>query len=313
MTSADPNRQKLTQLRKLLIQHFSLDELRVLCFDLGLEYEELPGDTRTTKMHGLIEYLQRRGELPRLLNEAVDHRPNVAWPSFSDGSAAMQKDAPAGTPKSFIHEKTGLEMLLIPAGEFLYGEEKELKFLPNFWIAKTPVTNAHYAKFVVDIGYKPPVTWWENGKYPPKLANHPVVSVSWYDVVAYAQWAGLQLPTEQQWEKAARGQDGREYPWGNEWRPYCNTLEAGIGATTPVGYYSPFGDSPYGCVDMSGNVCEWTYSWVDEKEKFCVLRGGSFFENQEQSRVTYRGDDGPNYRFDFVGFRVTAYFSIFDF
>ncbi len=118
MTIPDPNRAKLTQLRKLLIEHFSLDELRVLCFDLGLEYEELPGDTRTTKMHGLIEYLQRRGELPRLLDEVKDHRPNVPWPTFEDGKSTAQKDEPAGNPQSFIHEKSGLEMLLIPAGEF---------------------------------------------------------------------------------------------------------------------------------------------------------------------------------------------------
>jgi formylglycine-generating enzyme required for sulfatase activity len=305
MTSADHNRQKLTQLRKLLIQHFSLDELRVLCFDLGLEYEELPGDTRTTKMHSLIEYLQRRGELSRLLNEAIHHRPNVAWPTFEDGKSTAQKDEPAGSSQSFIHEKSGLEMLLIPAGEFLYGEEKELKFLPAFWMAKTPVTNAHYAKFVQDAGYKPP-SHWENDKSPASLADHPVVQVSWHDAAAFAQWAGLQLPTEQQWEKAARGQDGRGYPWGNRWKPYCNTREAGIGKTTPVGYYSPFGDSPNSCVDMSGNAWEWTDSWYDSEEKWRVLRGGSWDLSQGGAQVTFRYYEVPHDKSDSFGFRVVS-------
>lgn len=305
MTSEDPNRQKLTQLRKLLIQHFSLDELRVLCFDLGLEYEELPGDTRTTKMHGLIEYLQRRGELSRLLNEVIDHRPNLAWPSFEDGSSAAQKDEPTSSPQSYVHEKTGLEMLLIPAGEFLYGEKKELKFLPNFWMAKTPVTNAHYAKFVQDTGCELP-DHWENGKYPAKLANHPIVYVSWHDAAAYAEWAGLQLPTEQQWEKAARGQDGREYPWGDEWKPYCNTKEAGIGGTTPAGYYSPFGDSPYGCVDMSGNVWEWTNNWHASVKKARVRCGGSWLNDPGFALVTNRDRHYPIVSSFDVGLRVVS-------
>lgn len=311
MTSVDPNRQKLTQLRKLLIEHFSLDELRVFCFDLGLEYEDLPGDTRTTKMHGLIEYLQRRGELSRLLDEVIEQRPNVGWPSFEDGNLVTEEEEPAkNKPQSFIHEKSGLEMLLIPAGEFLYGEEKELKFLPDFWMAKTPVTNAHYAKFMRDAGYKAP-GHWENGKYPTELANHPVIYVSWHDATAYAQWAELQLPSEEQWEKAARGQDGREYPWDHEWKPYCNTKEAGIGGTTRVGYYSPFGDSPYDCVDMSGNVWEWTNSWYDEKEKYRCLRGGAFLSIQWYCRAAYRFNGVlPVGWVNLVGFRVAEHLSI---
>lgn len=307
MTSPDPDRQKLTQLRKLLIQHFSLEELRVLCFDLGLEYEDLSGDTRTTKMHGLIEYLQRRGELYQLLNEVIDHRPNVTWPSFEDGTTHASKEAATGSvlPASYIHEKTGLEMLLIPAGEFLYGEEKELKFLPNFWMAKTPVTNDHYAKFGRDAEYQVP-RHWNNGKYPAELANHPVVEVSWHDAAAYAEWAGLQLPTEQQWEKAARGHDGREYPWGNEWKPYCNTSEAGIHTTTPVGYYSPFGDSPYGCRDMSGNVWEWTNSWRGSENQFLVLRGGSWNPVHKYARVTARNSYFPDDFHPDVSFRVVS-------
>ncbi|VAW30892.1 hypothetical protein MNBD_CHLOROFLEXI01-1994 [hydrothermal vent metagenome] len=313
MPPEDPTRQQLTQLRKLLISHFSLDELRVLCFDMGLEYEELPGNTLTTKMHGLIEYLQRRGELPKLLAEVSEQRPTVAWPMFAAKKPAPEKEQPTTQtkPKSFIHEKSGLEMLHIPAGPFLFGEKKQPAFLPDFWMAKTPVTNTHYAKFVQDTGHKPP-SYWKDGQCPKALTDHSVVEVSWHDATAYAQWAGLQLPTEQEWEKAARGDDGREYPWGNEWKPYCNTHEAGIGTTTPVGYYSPFGDSPYGCVDMSGNVWEWTNSWYDEKEKYRSLRGGAFFYFQRYSRAAYRNLYFPHYRNYDVGFRVAEHLSISD-
>lgn len=307
MTSADSDRQKLTQLRKLLIQHFSLDELRVLCFDLGLEYEDLPGDTRTTKIHGLIEYLQRRGELYPLLNEVIDHRPNVTWPSFEDGITYASKEAALGSvlPASYIHKKTGLEMLLIPAGEFLYGDKKELRFLPNFWMAKTPVTNAHYEKFVRDAGYKVP-NHWENGECPAGLVKHPVVGVSWQDATAYAEWAGLQLPTEQQWQKAARGQDGRKYPWGDEWKPYCNTLEANIGTTTPVDYYSPFGDSPFGCADMSGNVYEITNSWYDSEKFLRVACSCSWHYERGFARVASRGGVNQEGSSNEIGFRVAS-------
>ncbi|MCP4422082.1 MAG: formylglycine-generating enzyme family protein, partial [Chloroflexi bacterium] len=161
-------------------------------------------------------------------------------------------------------------------------------------------------------GQKAP-SHWQDGQCPKALADHPVVHVSWHDAVAYAQWAGLQLPTDQQWEKAARGDDGREYPWGNEWKPYCNTREAGMRATTPVGYYSPFGDSLYGCVDMSGNVWEWTSSWYDDDKDSRSLRGGAFYDNQRNSRAAYRFNDLPIIRLDDVGFRVAEHLSISDF
>ena len=141
----------------------------------------------------------------------------------------------------------------MPAGKFLYGDDKKEVELPQFWIAKAPVTNAQYARFVAETGREPPDHW--KGKTPPqKIAGHPMTYVSWDDAVAYATWAGGRLPTEEEWEKAARGTDGREYPWGKWAEGRCNTKEAGIGGTTPVGQYSPQGDSPYGCQDCAGNV-----------------------------------------------------------
>jgi hypothetical protein len=197
-----------------------------------------------------------------------------------------------------IHPITGKEMVRIPAGAFLYGKKKEGRYLDEYWIDKTPVTNAEYGRFVTATSHQPPQHW--NGNTPPKeLADHPVVNVFWHDAQAYAAWAGCQLPTEEQWEKAARGTDGRTYPWGNDWRrAHCNTIESRINGTSTVGRFSPQGDSPYGCVDMSGNVWE----WADGRAQ----RGGSWLHDLNLACVAARNVNFPNYRNRDVGFRVVA-------
>ncbi|HUX76559.1 MAG TPA: SUMF1/EgtB/PvdO family nonheme iron enzyme [Anaerolineae bacterium] len=183
-----------------------------------------------------------------------------------------------------IHPQDGKVMVYIPTGAFLYGDEKEKIELPEFWIDKTPVTNAEYARFVAATGHEPPQHW--KHKTPPKeIADHPVVYVSQHDAVVYAGWADKRLPTEEEWEKAARGTDEREYPWGDWAKGRCNTEEANIGGTTPVGRYSPDGDSPYGCVDMAGNVWEWT---ATEEAGACVLRGGSWYNRRGNARCAAR-------------------------
>jgi formylglycine-generating enzyme required for sulfatase activity len=295
-----------------------------------------------------------------------------------------------------VRARDELEKIVrVPAGEFLYGDEKKKVELPEFWIDKTPVTNAEFARFVAATGHEPPEHW--KGKTPPKeIADHPVIYVSWHDAVAYAEWAGKRLPTEQEWEKAARGTDGREYPWGDQ-EPtpeLCNfgqeeaipawlrilreeeleelileeipaeevvaeaeVLEAEAapgqgeaipawlrilreeeleepileeipaeevvaeaevpeaeaapveeliplgneGGTTPVGKYSPRGDSPYGCVDMAGNVWEWTAS--DYHERWKVLRGGSWYHEPSLVRCAYRYGNYPDIQDNDVGFR----------
>ena len=197
--------------------------------------------------------------------------------------------------------KDGKEMVRVPAGRFLYGDDKREVELPEFWIDKAPVTNAEYARFVAETRHKRPEHW--KGKTPPReIADHPVTYVSWDDAAAYATWAGGLLPTEEEWEKAARGTDGREYPWG-EWADgCCNWKEAGIGTTTPVGKYSPQGDSPYGCVDMAGNVWEWTTSEREQGGR--VLRGGAFLNEVRRVRCAARYWSDPLDRFRFIGFRV---------
>jgi formylglycine-generating enzyme required for sulfatase activity len=205
---------------------------------------------------------------------------------------------------NFVDQKTGKEFVRIVAGDFLYGDDKKKLHLDEFCMAKTPVTNAEYARFVAEMNVEPPEHW--QGKTPPAdVADHPVVYVSWRDAKAYAAWAEMELPTEQQWEKAARGSDSRKYPWGDDWREnHCNTKESGIGKTTPVGHFSPDGDSPFGCVDMSGNVWEWTES--PQSWDYSVLRGGSWNSNLSSARAAYRVNLDPGSRGFNYGFRVVV-------
>jgi formylglycine-generating enzyme required for sulfatase activity/tRNA A-37 threonylcarbamoyl transferase component Bud32 len=204
----------------------------------------------------------------------------------------------------WISPKDGKEMVRVPAGAFLYGDEKKEIELPEFWIDKTPVTNAEYARFVAATGHKPPQHW--KGKTPPKeIADHPVTYVSWHDAVAYAGWAGKRLPTEEEWEKAARGTDGREYPWGDQApAPELCSFGGNEGGTTPVGKYSPQGNSPYGCVDMAGNVWEWTASDYSRDAK--VLRGGAWADNWSHVRAADRSHYTPVPRNTGVGFRCVG-------
>ena len=166
------------------------------------------------------------------------------------------------------------EMIRIPAGTFLMGDDEISNASPQhevtleeYEIAKYAVTCKQYKLFLeANPTYKVP-EGWSGTQYPKGKANHPVVNVSWYDATAYAEWLSrvtgkdYRLPTEAEWEKAARGTDGRKFPWGDEFdTKKCNTAESGIGDTTPVDTY-PDGASPYGVMDMAGNVWEWCADW----------------------------------------------------
>jgi len=204
-------------------------------------------------------------------------------------------------------------MVWVPPGPFIMGGEDDFeggatrvaRIDHGFFISRTPITNAQFARFVDVTGREPPKLW--EGQAPPEqLHNHPVVYVSWDDAAAYAKWARVQLPTEEQWERAARGIDGRVYPWGDEEprRDLCN-FGKNEGATTPVGNYSPLGDSPYGCVDMAGNVWEWTTGHYERPgEEVRVLRGGAFVVVARLVRCACRYWFGPFDRYDEIGFRV---------
>jgi formylglycine-generating enzyme required for sulfatase activity len=218
-------------------------------------------------------------------------------------------------------------MIYVPPGPFVMGGEygfpvQIARLEEGFFINRYPVTNAEYRRFVEAGGYGKREYWSDEGwqrkqreKWTePRYWDHtkwnqpdqPVVGVSWYEAEAYARWAGGRLPTEVEWEKAARGVDGRQYPWGDGFDPSkCNTRESGIGKTTPVGEYSAKGDSPYGAADMAGNVWEWCADWYDENEDAKVLRGGSWSYYRWVARCPYRTGNDPRPRLDLVGFRVS--------
>jgi iron(II)-dependent oxidoreductase len=216
-------------------------------------------------------------------------------------------------------EALGFPMVFVPAGEFLMGSDKypderplHRIYLDNYWIDKYPVTNTQFQRFVSETDYKPQGPWRD--EFMPGTENHPVVCVTWNDAVAFSKWAGKRLPTEVQWEKAARGTDGRIYPWGNQWdASRCNVSTRG---TTPVDQF-PNGVSPYGCYDMVGNVWEWcsikqmeSYKDYDKGSGECVIRGGSFFEAQKSVRCAARrmshGAEGPFSYLRVQGFRTAV-------
>ena len=132
---------------------------------------------------------------------------------------------------------------------------------------------------------------------------HPVVQVSWHDAQAFCEWAGLALPDEEQWEHAARGSDGRLYPWGDRWRPeLCNHAQSGWRGTTPVDAF-PGDASPYGVRCLAGNVWEWTASTYDPAGAYQVLRGGAWPHDGRALTATFRYYALPGYRSDALGFR----------
>jgi serine/threonine-protein kinase len=174
-----------------------------------------------------------------------------------------------GRVQSWINPIDGSEMVWIPPGPFLVTRERERAFCPGFSLARHPVTNGQYRQFLVETKYVPPanhpelekfLAHWPAGDVPEGLEEHPVVWVSFIDALAYCRWAGLTLPGEWQWEKAARGPDGRLFPWGDQHpgRMGRGTPVAHIHAQTtcPVGQYART-RSPYGCEDLVGNVSEW--------------------------------------------------------
>ena len=210
------------------------------------------------------------------------------------------------------------EMILIPAGEFIIGNNgrgaeegsgdpdempEHTAYLDAFRIDRYEVTNAQFEVFVDATNHRPPKHWQtprpaggsaQGMTYSPDKSNHPVVYVDWYDANDYCRWTGKRLPTEEEWEKAARGTDGRIFPWGNQYdAKKANTPQYWLsmnkdGDTMPVGRFEA-GKSPYGLYDMAGNVYEWTANWYKPYpgnrefnahygEKNKIVRGGSWYD-----------------------------------
>ncbi|MGD8968663.1 MAG: SUMF1/EgtB/PvdO family nonheme iron enzyme [Anaerolineae bacterium] len=214
-------------------------------------------------------------------------------------------------------------MVVVPAGEFLMGQDDGPRSsrpqrritLDRFAIDRTEVTNAAVAQFVA--GRDTELVGWD-AAHAGKRPHDPAVGLLWREADAYCRWAGKRLPTEAEWEKAARGTDGRRYPWGDTWDPArANSAESGLGAVATVGSF-PSGASPYGVLDMAGNAAEWVADTFDPDYYLRApeqnppgpgqvldhgLRGGSWASPREHAQTFFRDSSHsvrPNPR---VGFR----------
>lgn len=234
-----------------------------------------------------------------------------------------------------VDVKSGLpdiDWINVPAGVFTFQRGERLH-LDEFCISRYPVTNRQFQAFIADRGYDTD-EWWEGLQKPDtahepywKEGNRPVEQVDWYEAMAFCRWLSsrmkldIRLPTEEQWEKASRGTDGREYPWGNGYKTgYANIDETGredgiyyLEETSAVGIY-PHGQSPYGLMDMAGNVWEWCLNkWDDPKMVTAdlsgsgrVVRGGSWGLNSEHCRSSSRLPGHPFVRYFDRGFRLVC-------
>ncbi|MBU2551512.1 MAG: SUMF1/EgtB/PvdO family nonheme iron enzyme [Proteobacteria bacterium] len=304
-----------------------------------LEHVPVYNQDKVGKVRRWLVHIVGRGLLP-----AVDR--------VGAGNALARLGDPRFRPEAFfLPAGDMLGFVEIPAGPFLMGDEKQAVTLPTFYISRYPITVVQFRAFMEHSGYKP--------KYPEYikgLDNHPVVAVTWHDTRAYCDWLTdrlcswkgtpeplaellkngsgdgkpwrIMLPSEAEWEKAARGTDGRVYPWGDEVDPdRANYDDTGIGTTSPGGCF-PRGSSPYGCLDMAGNVWEWTRSlWGKNFDKpdfkypyeahdgrenldagddiLRVLRGGAFDGNVRLLRFAFRFRNVPGDRDRYTGFRVS--------
>jgi eukaryotic-like serine/threonine-protein kinase len=255
--------------------------------------------------------------------------------AVTDTPVVVSSTSPACTAvgQTWTSPVDGMNMVCVPAGEFKMGSEEgddnekpvHPVYLDAFWIDQTEVTNAMYAQFVAETGYQ------NAGSSDVGLRNHPVINVNWSDTDAYCQWAQRQLPSEAQWEKAARGTDERTYPWGDQ-EPNCELVnsyldpieEYCVGETSPVGSY-PGGASPYGALDMAGNVREWAAdffhtfyyqdyprnSWPANPQgpsfgSYRVVRGGSWGNKMDHLRSTRRLGASPDSFYTNTGFRCAV-------
>ena len=259
----------------------------------------------------------------------------LLWCSALGGGPASAPRSETMAPVEMKERVTdGVPMMFVPAGEFLMGnsnakEETNGKespqhqvYLDAFWIDKFEVTSAQYKKCVdagkcaapEKSGSETRGAYFGNAQYD----NYPVIYVSWNNAKTYCEWAGKRLPTEAQWEKAARGTDGRNFPWGNTFdQNLLNSDESKIGDTTAVGKF-PNGASPYGVMDMAGNVFEWVADWYDRDYyqnsparnptgpatgDSRSYRGGSWFNDGSFARAAARFMNVPDFALFFLGFR----------
>jgi len=183
------------------------------------------------------------------------------------------------------------DMIKVPGGEFKSGDKGVTAKVAAFEIDKHEVTNAEFKNFNKDFSI------------PDGKENHPVTEITYFDAEDYCKSLGKRLPTGPEWEKAARGEDGREYPWGNDFdSTKANTLESGLTNTSAVGAYAG-GASPYGVLDMCGNVWEWVDQYSSDEKKYRIVMGGSFFDKKENSKAYSILKSIPDDSHTYIGFR----------
>ena len=237
-----------------------------------------------------------------------------------------QPSTPPEQRDPILTDPDGTEMVLIPAGVFQMSPNRRSVYLDDYYIARHPVTNRQFQRFLDVTGYRPSdaearrfLSHWRSNRCPDRIADHPVVFVSWQDAHAYCRWAGRRLPTEAEWEKAARGTDGRKYPWGKS-EPSADQANFGRmhKSTVPV-YHCPAGVSPYGIHGMAGNVGQWCDDADDPKYYLQgpernprntaelgerrVVRGGGWIYDARALRTYARQSFQSTYRIGSVGFR----------
>jgi formylglycine-generating enzyme required for sulfatase activity len=324
-------RASMTRLRTVLASLYPDEsDARRVVHDAGIDPAHIHFSGQAANLwHAILEEARKTAQLDALLAVALDEY----------GANQQLQDAVTAL-RSSQSSPMDIDMVFIPAGEFLMGSNKEEDklarndetpqhrlALPAFHIARTPVTNAQYSLFVRSARGRPP-SYWHDGIIPPGKENHPVVHVSWHDAAAFCRWLSgqlggeIRLPSEAEWEKAARGADGRIYPWGDQppTAELCNFRDI-MGDTTAVGHY-PRGASPYGALDMAGNVWEWTssrympypYTPEDGREDAessdgRTLRGGSWGSGSAYLvRCAVRNGRYPDLRNNAVGFRILSTF-----
>jgi formylglycine-generating enzyme len=269
-------------------------------------------ETRRIDMGRRFEHAQQQIEEMKIRQDKLEN-------DMEDQEERRKEILPGANKRLMVH---------VSSGPFTMGGRDEdsprserpahTVFLSDYYISKYPVTNQEYREFVQCTGHRIPIHW-QRGTFPAGTGNHPIANVSWQDADAFARWRGARLPSEAEWEKAARGTDERPYPWGTRFTEgeRCNANNQ-VGTTTPVNEF-PDGRSFYELWDMAGNVYEWCQDYYDEEYyksspatnpkgpdggQERVVRGGCYIESRAALRTTHREGVSEVTTRDTIGFRI---------
>jgi len=269
-------------------------------------------ETRRIDMGRRFEHAQQQIEEMKIRQDKIEN-------DMEDQEERRKEVLPGANKRLMIH---------VSSGPFTMGGRDEdsprnewpahTVFLSDYYISRYPITNQEYREFVQCTGHRIPIHW-QRGTFPAGTGKHPIANVSWQDADAFARWRGARLPSESEWEKAARGTDERPYPWGSRFTEgeRCNANNQ-VGTTTPVNEF-PDGRSFYELWDMAGNVYEWCQDFYDDEYyksspatnpkgpdggQERVVRGGCYIESRAALRTTHREGVGEVTTRDTIGFRI---------